>query len=195
MEESKRNFEATQPAGEGGSKPRTRARWRTAVVVACLTLAAYWYGSPYWVMRQMRAAVIAGDADAVSEHVDFQALRESFKAQFMAKMAPALEDASTNAFASLGAALGMSMATQMIDNLVTPSALMAAIRQDQLRPRDEGAAARRDRITWEYQRTGFDKIVATPVDPDTKMVGTIQFVFRRRGFADWKLVEMKTPAS
>lgn len=51
------------------------------------------FASPYWTLRQLRAAATTGDPDAIEKHVDFPSLRESLKAEFQAKIvAPMLND-------------------------------------------------------------------------------------------------------
>jgi hypothetical protein len=58
-------------------------------------------------MYQMKSAIEAKDADRFSKHVDFPALRESFKSQLIAVMDRKIDasDKPANPFAKLGQAL------------------------------------------------------------------------------------------
>ena len=50
-----------------------------AILAAIFALGAYWYWSPFLVIRQMQSAAKVGDADAFNDHVDYPRLRESLK--------------------------------------------------------------------------------------------------------------------
>jgi hypothetical protein len=71
---------------------------RTLVLglVAVGLFCGFYFGSPYWTFYRLRSAIGAQDADALRRYVDFPALRESLKGQFLVqsqRMAP--EDPET----------------------------------------------------------------------------------------------------
>jgi len=194
---------------------------KVAVVTGILVIAAiaaYWYWSPYLAVRQLQTAAQARDADAFNERVDYPKLRESFKSQFSALMTDKIGETanSGNGFAALGTMLGMALADRMIDALVRPETMMRAIQNGQLTAGgrqssdashqvtdipgapNEGASTKKDEPKWAYERKSADKLVAYAVDPDKPDLSNSQrlgVVFQRNGFADWKLTEVRLPAS
>ena len=54
-----------------------------AVMVLAMALAAagWWFGSPWWTLREMRAAADAHDAARLSYYIDYPALRADLKGE------------------------------------------------------------------------------------------------------------------
>lgn len=186
--------------GKSGSR-----RIASVAVVAAVLLAAFWYWSPYWQLRQMAAAARAGDADTFNGHVDYPRLRESVKGQFAARMAGAMGNIDrSNPFAGLGAAIGMGMVNGIVDAMVRPEVVMKAMAEGKLGPQKAGSAqpaspdgaSRPAGPQWKFERDGFNRIVSYAIDPahagdsDAQRVG---FVFERTGFANWKLTDVRLP--
>ena len=174
-------------------------------VVAAVLLAAFWYWSPYWDLRQMAAAARAGDADTFNGHVDYPRLRESVKGQFAARMAGAMGKIDrSNPFAGMGAAIGMGMANVIVDAMVRPEVVMKAMAEGRLAPEKGGSAqpggtdgrSRPADPQWKFERDGFNRIVSHAIDPAQSGDSNAQrvgFVFERTGFANWKLTEVRLP--
>lgn len=96
-----------------------------AVLVLIPVLLAVWfYATPYLVLRQMRQAIDARDAQALSTHVDFPALRSSLKSQFSGTLSRHLGGQS-NPLAMLGAMIGAAVAGPIIDAYATPAGVAA----------------------------------------------------------------------
>jgi hypothetical protein len=183
---------------------RSKLLARVAVAAAVL-LAAFWYWSPYWDLRQMAAAARAGDADTFNAHVDYSRLRESVKGQFAAKMAEAMGkiDAS-NPFSAMGAAIGMGMVNAIVDAMVRPEVVMKAMAEGKLAPQKTDGAppvsteggSKPAEPHWKFERDGVNKIVSYAIDPahpDAANAQRVGFVFERTGFANWKLTEVRLP--
>lgn len=105
-------------------------KWKIAAVSATLIVIAstglWYFESPAWTLKGMKDAAQSHDADALNAYIDYPALRESLKAELMAKMmAEAQKDRS--GFGALGAAFGSAMMGPMIDGLVSPAAMRAAL--------------------------------------------------------------------
>lgn len=174
--------------------------WRKQIVgvlvVIAIALAAYWWYSPILVLHQMERAGAAGDADGINDHVDFPALRESFRGQLAASLATHMGSPSDNPLSALGSMIGMAFVNQMIDVMVRPETIAAALATGRMKPQLPASAPangeRRSKMQWAMQRKGLDRIIAYPHDPgrtvDAKAPG---FVFVRHGFADWKLSEVR----
>jgi hypothetical protein len=105
-------------------------KWKiAAVAVALIAIAssALWYfESPAWTLKGMKDAAQSHDADALNAYIDYPALRDSLKAELMARMmAEAQKDKS--GFGGLGTAFGSVMVGPMIDGLVSPAGMRAAL--------------------------------------------------------------------
>src|SRR5437588_11765200 len=101
-------------------------KWKIAALAAALIViasGALWYfESPAWTLKGMKDAAQSNDADALNAYVDYPSLRESLKAELMARMmAEARKDKS--GFGALGVDFGSAMIAPMIDTLVSPAGM------------------------------------------------------------------------
>lgn len=165
-------------------------RRRTLVVVAAillLALAAGWYvGSPWYTVREMRAAARSGDADAFDSHVDFPALRADVKAQLGARIQDHVHGGGLGA--SLGA-LGAALIGPLVDTAVSPEGVRAAFDARSESAAEGGTSA---------------GVVKLPKDPAIRRLGLSEFllvskahpesglVFTRDGLG-WKLSGVRLP--
>lgn len=178
---------------------------KAAAVVVVVSIAAYWYGSPYLAIHQMQTAAKAADSDAFNDRVDYPKLRESLKGQFSALVAEKLGNSkdSENAFSALGSMLGLAMVDKMVDALVRPETIMKAMQNGQFGPGQKATAAEAGSNTqssapnerkpqWSYDRKSVDKLIAYAED-GTNANSRVGLVFERSGFASWKLTEIRMP--
>lgn len=178
-----------------------------AVVVSCL--AGYWYYSPYLAIDAMQAAAKAGDGKTLNAHVDYPALRESLKSQFMAAIADrAPKGDNERPLAAMGAMLGTVLANQMIDSLVRPETIMAMLAQGKTTPPDPSTkpstvpaepapsseAPESVEKKWRLERITMNKVIASRGELADAEGGLAGLVFYRSGFATWKLTEIRIPA-
>jgi hypothetical protein len=107
-----------------GSRRKTAAIIVAALIIA---LGAGWYFlSPAWTLRGMKAAAEANDPAALDAYIDYPAVREDLKAEIMAQlMAEAQKD--RGGFGGLGMAIGSAMIGPMIDGMVSPAGMRAAL--------------------------------------------------------------------
>ncbi|HEX9948208.1 MAG TPA: DUF2939 domain-containing protein [Allosphingosinicella sp.] len=91
------------------SSARTLALAAAAFIA--LAAAGWWFGSPWWTLRQMREAAQAGDSDALAAYVDFPALRASTRAQLRPRLGP----------------LAGLLAGPAVDAAISPEALRLAL--------------------------------------------------------------------
>ena len=179
----------------------------TAILVAILALAAYWYWSPYLVIRQMQSAAKSGDADAFNDHVDYPKLRGSLKGQFSAMIADSVQASSEskNPFAALGSMLGLAMVDKMVDAMVRPELVMQGMKNGQFGPGaqqtdsqpptpSDAQPTNDGKVRWAYDRKGTDKLVAYVQDDSAAEGKQVGIVFERSGFANWKLTELRMPS-
>jgi hypothetical protein len=171
-----------------------------ALLSLAFSVGAHWYYSPYIAMNTMVGAAKAKDADKFNEYVDYPSLRESFKGQFSAKLADVMGSQPSNAFSALGAMLGMTMINQMVDALVRPELVMKMMEEGKAQQPNKSASGKQPTDEsetkapkWEFERKGTDLVLATPIREDSKDSQPV-FAFRRTGYANWKLTEVRLPA-
>jgi hypothetical protein len=168
----------------------TRGKWKIAAAAAALIViasSALWYfESPAWTLKGIKDAARSRDAEALNAYVDYPALRESLKAELMARMmAETRKDKS--GFGALGMAIGSAMMGPMIDGLVSPAGMRAAL----LASRQEKAPAAASALHVPEEpvivRRSFSEFVVTAKDrPDSGLV------FKRHGLS-WMLSGVELP--
>ena len=89
--------------------------WGAAAAV--LLGAALFYATPYLSLWRLHRAVESADAQAVSNQIDFESLRESVRSKVAGQIT---RNAPQGAVAGLGQALALTAANQMVDALVSP---------------------------------------------------------------------------
>jgi len=164
-------------------------------VSACVVAAALLYASPYLALRSIAKAIERKDADAVSEYVDFPALRESIKGQMLIKVQEQMQspEMKNNPFAGFGQVMAMGLVNQLTESLVSPAGVMLMLEKGKPgKPADVAAAGvgidtqgdkpRKD-FAVDYQ--GWSKVF---VHPKNQPGG---FIFKRDGLMGWKLVAVK----
>lgn len=195
---------------------------KPAVFVAIVVTASYWYWSPYAAMWQLKSAAQSGDAAAFNAHVDYPSVRESLERQFAIRLESKLNkpaEGSNNGMAGLGAAvgekLGKAIVNRFVDAIVRPEILMRTMQRGQQSPtakepsdtpiasddntdRQAGAEPKSKKLKWKYERQGVNTVFAyatNPKRPDETNQDRLGVVLQRSGFASWKLVEVRLPAS
>ncbi|MFD1709866.1 DUF2939 domain-containing protein [Ottowia sp. GY511] len=165
-----------------------------AVAFLLLAFGVLLYASPYLTLRSIGKAVERQDAEAVSAYVDFPALRDSVKAQVLARMQPGPDQAGAdNSLGGIGRMLATGVVNQLTDALVSPAGLMVMLKNGKPgSPADVAAAgvgvdtqpsSSRKKYTVDYQ--GWSQVF---VHPEGEPSG---FVFRREGLFAWRLAGLK----
>lgn len=167
-------------------------KWKIAAVAAALIVIAsstlWYFESPAWTLKGMKDAAQSHDADALNAYIDYPALRESLKTELMARMmAEAQKDKS--GFGALGMALGSAMMGPMIDGLVSPAGMRAALlanRQENTGP--PAASALHVPKEPVIVRRSFSEFLVTAKDhPNSGLV------FRPHGLS-WMLSGVELPS-
>jgi hypothetical protein len=172
------------------AKSKARFAALAAAVLVVAAAATWYFASPAWTLRQMKAAADANDPDALNPYIDYPALREDLKAEIMVQMrAEAKKD--TSGFGPLGLAIGTAMIGPVIDGVVSPAGMRASLtaRRDQVR---SGAGRRAASVLHVPDdpvivRRGLSEfLVATKREPASGLV------FKRHGLS-WKLSGVELP--
>lgn len=176
-----------------------RILWGGLLVVVLLFGAAV-FVSPYWVLRDMRAAVQSRDAARLSEHVDFPSLRDDLKSQLTLKMMHAAgQTGEGHAASGLASALVLGLVDRAVDAMVSPAGIQMMFEREQVRikpgsgepptgssaPSDEEQRPRRD-FKLSYDSWNQVRIHDADGSPGA-------FILRRHGLFNWKLAAMILP--
>lgn len=163
------------------------------LVVAALGAVAYF--SPYLTLYQMKTAVANRDADGLSRHIDFPALRENMKAQMLAAMSGHDTGKDSNPFAAMGQAIGAALVGPMVDAITTPAAVMAIMKMPVQRidtgAPSPGADAGREKLDYALSYRSWDT-VAVELEQHGASHGSM--ILRRHGLWTWKMTSMELPA-
>ena len=172
-----------------------RGKVWTALAAAALLFVGAYAGSPYWAVKQFRAAAVGGDVSRLAAAVDFPAVRESLKGQVAAAATrrvvedPRLRD---DPLAGLGMALMPVVVDRMTDALVTPRSIAALLRQGRA-VRGERGAAVDPHVRYDYGYEGLDRFVVTVRAPGAASNRAPRFVFARRGLFRWMVIGLEIP--
>jgi Protein of unknown function (DUF2939) len=162
---------------------------------ACALLVTYAVAAPYIVVYQIRDAVQAHDGEELSEHVDFDSLRQGFKDQLFAQFVKQTksEHHSDDGYAALGTALVGVMVDKAVDLYATPAALSSMLEGDIPLPSAKVTSSttpiRKPFADASMSYSSFSKFV---VRSNNDNGDEVSFIFRRRG-VDWKLCDILLP--
>lgn len=177
-------------------------KWIALILVALLALLGYVASGPYRTVQAIREAVVAQDAAALSEQVDFAALRASLKPQLHDRLARKMgAQMQASVFGSIAMAVAGGVLDTTVDAMVTPLGLGALMQgrlmwteaRDSIAPPDEPLLEPppeplRDP---EYRFESTSRFTATVADDAGRPV---MFVLTRDGL-HWKLTDIRLPLS
>lgn len=164
-----------------------------AAAVAAIAIAATAYASPYYALHQIKIALTERNADALAEHVDFPALRDSVKAQLEANMANSIQAVagSDNPLAALGQSIAGAMLGKMVDAMVSPAGVVALVNKSAVSPQAETATesgvpadGAQHKADYSAAYAGINKFVVRAKDGEAQN-GAL--VLQRHGVWGWKL--------
>lgn len=165
-------------------------KWKIAAIAAALIVIAssslWYFESPLWTLKGMKDAAQSHDADALNGYIDYPALRDSLKSELMARMMAEAQTDKTG-LRALGMAVGSAMMGPMIDGLVSPAGMRAAL----LANRQENAEASASALHLPEKpiivRRSFSEFLVTAKDQSNSGL-----VFRRHGLS-WMLSGVELP--
>lgn len=185
-------------------------KWIGLLVVLLLVLGGYVGAGPYLTVRSIRAAVEKQDAAALSEQVDFPALRASLKSQLADRLVrEAGPDVQSSTFGAIGLSLASGLIGGVVDAMATPTGLGALMEGRKVWKRvGDGSAATpvptapagdgstsvpahapRPFDDARYRYESLSRFTATVQDDSGR---PIQFVMTRDGLR-WKLSDIRLP--
>jgi hypothetical protein len=167
-----------------------REKWKIVAVAAALIVIAsstlWYFESPVWTLKGMKDAAQSNDADALNAYIDYPALRKSLKAELKARMrAEAQKDKS--GFGDLGRALGSVTLGPLLDVIVSPAGMRAALlanSQENMGPAASALHVPKEPVI--VRRTFSEFLVTAKGQPNSGLV------FKRHGFS-WMLSGVELP--
>ncbi|WP_321953088.1 DUF2939 domain-containing protein [Paraburkholderia bannensis] len=112
---------------------RPTSNWKKPVAIAVaavvvVTALGYAYASPYLALNSLKQAADARDAAALSEYVDYPALRVSLKQQVGEMLQRRIQaQHSSNPLLMLGAVIGAALIGPLVDAYATPEGVAALL--------------------------------------------------------------------
>lgn len=161
--------------------------------------AGYVYASPYLTVWTVRAAAMRGDAETVNAHVDFPALRQSFKDWIGAVMINAMAEPELRQrpFVAFGMVMTVILADKMIEAMFTPAGMSMMLQDRRPEPGDQviatttqGPKAPSD-IKTEMGYEAWDRFVVKVVWKENPG-DSFTTVWLRSGLT-WKLSAVRLP--
>jgi len=169
------------------------------VLLVLVLIAGAYFGSPWWTVWNLERAAKAGDAHAVSQMVDFPAVRASLSPQLTAELQQALDREKEKPHGILDK-LTM-FATQLfvpkaVDTLVTPEGVTYMVKTAKAPPwsnpfkREKTPPA--GQPTFDVMHTGYagDDLDQFHATLGNKLAPgrVVKLKLLRRGFLSWKVV-------
>jgi hypothetical protein len=175
-------------------------KWIALAVAVLLALVAWVAAGPFMTIHSIRSAILAQDAAAIAEHVDFPAIRGSLKAQvddYVVRRAG--PEAQSSLLGSVALRLASGATGGLVDAAATPAGLAALLegrnfwqRLDGSRQGDDPYIPPPPRDPLEGARYRFEspsRFTATVRNADGDPV---VFVLTRQGM-DWKVSDVRLP--
>lgn len=168
------------------------------VGLLALLLVVHWATGPYRTLAAIRAAVVADDAAALAEQVDFPALRASLKAQMEDRLARRFgAEANDSLFGRAAMAVAGTAVDGAVELAVTPLGLGALMQgrsmwrgaRDAFDPPDPDAAAPVPLADPEHRFESLSRFTATVRDDAGRPV---VFVLTRHRLR-WQLSDIRLP--
>lgn len=175
-------------------------KWIALLLVALLALGAYGVAGPWITVHAIRDAIEADDSAALSEQVDFPALRTSLKRQLADRLVRAAgPGVQSNAFGALGITLATGASSMAVDATVNPFGLAALVQGRAIwhqvgrdfAPPDPAATKRRPFQDAHYRYESPSRFSVTVRDESG---APLVFILTRQGLS-WRLTDVRLPPS
>ena len=178
-------------------------------VMGLVALAGVYFASPYYVTARIAAAAQARDAEKVSEYIDYVALRGSIKKQITEQANAMLAQQE-----AIGAGMGIPPAVAdamrerimarvtdtIVEKAVSPEGLQQVMEREIERIKGDktsGVAPEMSSVEYESDYEGLNRFrVSITTDANGQAMENPPYVvMTRRGFAVWRIVDVRLPAN
>jgi hypothetical protein len=169
--------------------------WVAGGAIAAFLGGGLLYASPYLTLYQMYQAVERGDAQTISNSVDFPALRESVKENLQSVVLKQTAKQNNPILNLIGAALGSALADPILDRMVTPEGVMALLEGRRLQAGadggDQSLSEKAAQVDVNPRYESFNRFVVS-VKPKGEDVPPVDIVLSREGLG-WKITGVRLP--
>ena|SRR5688572_207965 len=175
-------------------------KWIALAVAVLLALVAWVAAGPFMTIHAIRSAILAQDATAIAEHVDFPAIRDSLKAQvddYVVRRAG--PETQSSLLGSIALRLASGATSGLVDAAATPAGLAALLEGRNFWQRLDGSRRSDDAYTpppprdplegASYRFESPSRFTATVANADGDPV---VFVLTRQGL-EWKVSDVRLP--
>jgi hypothetical protein len=161
---------------------------KLSIAFVTLSLSAGFFLTPHYAVWQVKKAADERNAEQISSHVDFPALRASLKENFTRQILSKSDEQK----ASIGAAMAAAFVNPVIDSLLTPDNL--ALMMKGQKPNSGSAAGNVDKQTkTSFSYENFNQFVVRLEDKIGKS-DPVELVFTRYQVLQWKLSAVRFKA-
>ncbi|HEY9824521.1 MAG TPA: DUF2939 domain-containing protein [Stenomitos sp.] len=152
------------------------------------------YASPYIALYQMYQAVEHHDVAALSNHVNFPALRESLKVNLPTLVDQEVAQQSNPIVRVIGRLFTGVMLDSTIDKLVTPTGITALLQGQRLQLGMPGQAQFSDKATAVEVKPRYESFnrFTVAIQPKNKVHPPVELIMSR-DFLSWKVSGVRFP--
>lgn len=172
------------------------------VLLLAVGFAAYIAAGPFLALQAIRDDVQRGDMRGLAEHVDFELVRSSVRAQLEDYVARRMADPELPAeFRGIGAQVTSGITGGIVDLIVTPAGIGAVLQGRSIVRRVMGLPPERT-PSGRPQEGSFDPLrdASYRYESTSRFTATVQnadgapvvFVFTRDGL-DWRMTDVRLP--
>lgn len=153
------------------------------LAAAGVAFGAWLYATPYLAVLGMKTAADAGDVAKFSRYVDFPALKKSVKANYTGESS---SKGRKSLISTMGSAMVGVVVNPMVDSMVTPERLLAAMKGDAKSKKTDSG------LDTSLSYEGLNRFVVT-VKKKGNSEGPVRLIFYRKGLTSWKLAAVRLP--
>ncbi len=179
----------TEEHGEG------KSRLKIVVSIVAIVVAIYVAAAPYITVHQIKDAAKRQDGEALSEHIDFPSVRQSFKDQANAAFAKeVLEDKKLRGspYADIGMAIVGVMVERLVDAYVTPAGITMLMSGDFPDLEDDKDSGKSNREPLSDASMSYESLNKFVVKVENENGGEARLVLRRQGIG-WRITDIIVP--
>lgn len=159
----------------------------------------WFYFSPHLTVYGMQQAAERQDAQELSKHIDFPAVKASLKIELQQQLAKQLqkETQAGNPFAGLGIVFAEQYINSALDSYISPESLASIMQGRSPNPQKQASIQQNpeshSKISMEYK--SYNSFIVRIQENKSKQTDTLNLIFSRDGFANWKLSAIEIPES
>lgn len=156
----------------------------------------YLYASPYLALNNIKKAAQAGDADTLSEYIDFPSVKQGLKDQINAQIMKEVTQKDADGFEALGAMLATAMIDKAVDGIVTPDGVAMMVQGqkpdlngDAVEQTDEQQTGEK-KLDYKTNYITYKSFKVSLSNPDYE--DNLDIIMRRDGLS-WKVHRINLP--